>query len=93
MTYTITGTATYASQANRDAARTRVDTAMSGYGVGNATTVFSAGINNPTTTTMTVSVQILTEDPALASEIQKAIYDAWTLTNRNTSGYLSVSKT
>ena len=95
MPYTITGTATFSSQANRDSARTRLDTALLAYSLVNTATVaFSAGITQPTTTTMTVSFTV--PDGTDAGLVAKAIYDAWIGTGgaaRHTLGYLSVNKT
>ena len=97
MPYIITGTATFSSQANRDAAVTRVNTAIAPYvSAGTispfATPGFSAGLNTPTTTTMTVSYSVGTEDTTAAT-VAKAVYDAWIASNRHTVGYLSVNKT
>jgi hypothetical protein len=92
MAYLITGTATFSSQANRDAAVTRVQTAISGLPLTDTATIgFLAGLVNPTTTTMTVSYTVAGDDSA-AMDAAKAIYGAWVTTNRNTSGYLSVNK-
>lgn len=88
MAYVITGTATFSTQARRDAARTRVDAAIAAFSFINRSTVFTAGITHPTTTTMTVSI----ETDVNPGELGKAIYDAWVQSNRHDSGYLSVNK-
>lgn len=91
MAYVITGTLTFSTQANRDAALTRINTALSGYSYTNLATIFSAGVATPTTTTITISIQDGTDDQVAAS-IAKSIYDAAVATNRHTLGYLSVNK-
>lgn len=89
MPYIITGTATFSSQANRDAARTRLDAAIATYNLINVTTVFNPGITHPTTTTMTISVDVDGHDPGA---VHKSIYDAWVASNRPVTCYLSVNK-
>lgn len=92
MAYIITGTATFSSQSNRDAALTRLNDAIASYSLTSRTTVgFPAGIGTPDTTTITVSFEGGTDD-ANAAAISNAIYDAWVSKNRQTRGYLSVSK-
>lgn len=92
MAYTITGTFTFSTQANRDAAKTRLDTALFAYSYTNFASVFTAGIALPNTTTLTVSIQDgNTESTAMA--MSKAILDAIVASNRHTAGYLSVNKT
>lgn len=94
MVYIITGTATFSSQANRDAARTRLDSALLSYSLSSYGTTFTAGIAQPTTTTMTVSFSF-DGDAATAATAAKSIYDAWIGTGgtvRHTQGFLSVNK-
>jgi hypothetical protein len=94
MVYIISGTATFSSQANRDAARTRLDSALLSYSLTSYATTFTAGIAQPTTTTMTVSFSF-DGDHTSVSNAAKAIYDAWIGTGgtaRHTLGFLSVSK-
>lgn len=91
MPYIITGTVTFSSQANRDAALARVNTAVSGLSVTNITTVFSPGINTPNTTSITFSLQDGADDQT-ASAIGTAILNALVASNRHTSGYLSVCR-
>jgi hypothetical protein len=94
MAYTITGTATFSSTAFRDAALSRVQTAVASYTYNNvATPGFSAGIQTPTATTLTVSIQNGNDDSAAAAALAKAIYDAWTASNRHSSGFLSINRT
>jgi hypothetical protein len=91
--HTITGTATFSSQANRDAARTRVNTALLIYTYVNASgTIFTSGITHPTTTTITFALQIETNDDDEVRNFRRAIYDALTAANRHTSGWLSSNK-
>lgn len=90
--HTITGTVTYSSQANRDAALTRVNTALTGLTYTNIATTFGAGILTPTTTTITFSLQIITTDDDEVRIFRRAIYDALTATNRQTSGWLSSNR-
>jgi response regulator of citrate/malate metabolism len=87
----ITGTLTFSTQANRDAALTRINTAIAPYSYTTVATTFAAGITTPTTTTITVSIDGF-EDAATAATVAKALYDAAVSVNRHTSGYLSVSK-
>lgn len=92
MPYIITGTATFSTQANRDAALTRVNNALASFSYSNlATPGFSAGIQTPTTTTITISIQDGVSDTTAAA-LAKAIYDAWTSSNRHSSGFLSINK-
>ena len=91
MAYTITGTLTFSTQANRDAALGRINTAMSSYTYTAIATTFAAGVATPTTTTITISIQDGTDDQT-ASSLANAIYSAATSSNRHTSGYLSVNK-
>ena len=56
MRYIIAGTATFSSQANRDAAKARLDTAMAGYTYTAVATTFTPGINLPNTTSLTISI-------------------------------------
>ena len=91
MAYTITGTLTSSTQANRDAALGRINTAMSSYNYTAIATAFTAGVATPTTTTITISIQDGTDDQ-MASGLANAIYNAATSSNRHTSGYLSVNK-
>jgi hypothetical protein len=92
MAYVITGTLTFSSQANRDAARSRIDTAISVYNYTNRSgTIFTAGIAHPTTTTLTISVESGNDDSTAAS-FAAAIYNAAVQSNRHSSGYLSVNK-
>lgn len=88
--YVITGTVTFSSQANRDAALTRVNNAVSGFTYTNVATVFTGGINTPNTTTITFSI-VAGENQTDAATLTKTIYDALTSANRQTSGYLSVN--
>lgn len=91
MAYIITGTLTFSTQANRDAALTRIQTALQGYSYTNlATAGFGAGVLTPTTTTITISIQDGV-DGTTAAAISKAIYDAAVSTNRHSSGYLSIN--
>jgi hypothetical protein len=91
MAYIITGTFTFSSQANRDAARTRLDAALLAYSYTPLATAFTAGITNPTTTTMTVSI-LDGNDGNTAAAMSKSIYDALVVSNRHTAGFLSVNK-
>ena len=90
MPYIITATLTYSSQANRDAARTRIDSAIAGLPLSALATALAAGINNPTTTTITISMRDGL-DATTASDAANAIYNASTQTNRHISGYLSIN--
>lgn len=91
MLYTITGTFTFASQAFRDAAVTRVNNALASYTYTGLTTSFASGVNNVGTTVFTISLDVGT-DPATAASCASALYSALVSTNRNTSGYMSVNK-
>lgn len=91
MAYIITGTLTFASQANRDAARTRINAAVALHAFTTRTTVFPAGVNNSGTTIITISVDA-GNDANVALALSKDIYDAAVALNRQTAGYLSVNK-
>lgn len=90
-TYTITGTVIYSSQANRDAALTRVNTALVGQSYTNVATSLPAGVNTSGTTGLSVSIQI--PDDTLAGSTMKLILDAMVAVNRQTSGYIGVNRT
>lgn len=90
MPYIITGTVTFSSQINRDAARVRVDTALASHIYTAVTTVFTPGVNNPTTTTITFSLNG-GEDGESARVLGQSILDALVTGTRHTSGYLSIN--
>lgn len=91
MPYIITASVTFSSQANRDAALARVNTALSAYSYTNVATALSAGIQTPTTTTLTISIQD-GDDGATVAAIQSSLMTALTSSNRHTLGYVSVNK-
>ena len=91
MAYTITGTMTYSSQANRDAARTRLDTALSLMSYTNFTSVIGTGVANSGTTVINVSISLGDAVSATAAEAMGAVLSAATASNRHTSGYLAVN--
>jgi hypothetical protein len=92
MTYLITGTATFSTQTNRNSALTRVNAVLAGYQVTDQATLgFDAGVNTPTTTTMTISISCGNDD-AMCAQLGRDIYTAWTQSNRHTQGYLSINK-
>ena len=91
MAYIITGTVTFSSQANRDAALTRVNAVLPGFQYTPVSTVFNSGVNTPNNTTITFSFDA-GSDGAYASNLSKSIYDALVQSNRHNSGYLSVNK-
>ena len=91
MPYIITGSVTFGSQANRDAAITRVNTALSGYSLTAYATQFPAGLNTPTTTTITFSYKD-GEDGGTAGTVGNALLSALVSVNRHTSGWVSVNK-
>ena len=93
MPYTITGSVTYSSQTNRDAALSRVTTALSGVDWSAfATPTLPAGILSSGTLSITVSIVTLDGD-SLAASTMKSILDAFVSSNRHTSGFLAVNKT
>jgi hypothetical protein len=89
MAYIVTSSVTFASQAARDAAVTRVNNAVASYNKVNVTTAFSAGIATPTSTTMTISMESL-EPPGV---LTNAIWAAMTSTGRPTTGWISMNTT
>lgn len=91
MAYIITGTLTFSSQANRDAARTRINTALASHAFSTRTTVFPGGVNNSGTTIITISLDA-GGDSSAALALSKDIYDAAVQSNRPSAGYLSVNK-
>lgn len=90
MRYIIAGTATFSSQANRDAAKARLDTAMAGYTYTAVATTFTPGISLPNTTSLTISIDA-DGNEAVARGIYNDAMTALTSTNRFTAGYLSMS--
>lgn len=92
MAYIITANLVFSSQSNRDAARTRIDAAVAAHNVVNRATALTAGITNPTTTSITISIQTAIEDGDEAAALGRSIYDAAVVSNRHTSGYLSVNR-
>lgn len=91
MPYIITGSVTYTNQSQRDAAMTRVNTAMTPFVFINATSSIPAGINTSGTTIITISIQD-GEDGVSAKAMLDALFGALVQTNRHTSGYVSVNK-
>lgn len=93
MPYWVSGAATFSTQANRDAAVTRVNAALSTLGL-SAQSVgdLPAGVSTPTSTTMTLSF-FVGNDSAAAAAASSALYSAWTSSNRHSQGYLTVSRT
>jgi hypothetical protein len=91
MAYTITGTLTFSNQSTRDAALTRLNTALSGYTYTNWASTFTAGVATPTTTTITISIQD-GENGETAKAIGEALLAAAVAGTRHSSGYLSVNK-
>lgn len=90
MAIIITGTVTFSSQANRDAALTRVNAILPDFTYTNVPTVFSSGVKTPNATTITFSID-RSADPANAGVMAKAILSALTQSNRHTSGWISVN--
>lgn len=90
MTYSITGSVTFQNQSQRDAAMTRVGTAMSGFTYVNATTSLPAGINTSGTTIITISIED-GDDGVTAKTMADALFNALVQTNRHTSGWVSVN--
>ena len=93
MPYSVTGPATFSSQANRDAALSRVNSAIAGMAWTGYTTVFSAGVTTSGTTALNISIAITDNSDTTAAAVCKAVLDALVLTNRHTSGYIGVNKT
>lgn len=92
MSYIIAGTATFSSQANRDAARTRIDAAIASTNYVSYTTTFTAGVQNPTTTTMTISIKLVTEVSSEAANTLTTLFTELTSSNRPTACYLSLTR-
>jgi hypothetical protein len=88
--YTIIGTVTYSSQANRDAARSRLDTALAGITYSNFASNIATGVNNSGTTAITVSISLPDADGAIAGAALNAVLTAFTSSNRHTSGFVGV---
>jgi len=91
MPYIITGNVTFASQANRDAAITRVNTALSGMDYTDVATTLPAGINTSGTLAITISIQD-GNDGETARTLRNTIYNALVQSNRHTLGWVSVNK-
>lgn len=92
MAIIITGTVTFSSQANRDAALARVNAILPDFTYSNVATVFSGGVNTPNSTTITFSID-RTADGANVGAMANAILSALTQSNRHTSGWISVNIT
>lgn len=92
MTYIITGTLNYASQANRDAAKTRVETALGSYVWSGRATTLSAGVSNPSSTTMTISIVISSEDPQVVKTVYDSVMTQLVSSGRHTSGWIGMNK-
>lgn len=88
-TQVITGVLTYSSVANRDAALTRINTALVGYTYVNFTSAAGTGLS---TSGNSVNISIQVDDLNLAFDIARAVYDAAVSTNRQTSGWFSVNR-
>ena len=91
MPYLITGSVKFASQANRDAALTRVNTALSGESFTNVTTTVGTGIAASGTVDITISIQD-GNDGETARLLRNLIYNALVQSNRHTLGWVSVNR-
>lgn len=85
----ITGQLTYSSTANRDAALTRITTALAPY---TYEAILTSQLGGITTVGNAVSISIVLDDRDTAFDAAKAIYDAAVTTTRHTAGYLSVNR-
>lgn len=88
----ITGTATFNNQTNRDAAYSRMNTALVGVSYTPFSSTIGNGITQPTTTTIIISIEVPDVDTGI--DTANSIYDAWTSNSnaRNSSGFLSVNR-
>jgi hypothetical protein len=93
MPYTVTGSATFSSQANRDAAQTRVNSAIAGMAWAGYSSAFTAGVTTSGTTILNISIAITDNSDVTAANVLKAVIDALVLTNRHTSGWVGINKT
>ena len=91
MPYQITGSVRFAAQAQRDAALTRVNTAMSGQDYTNITTLVGTGIAASGTLDITISIQD-GNDGETARTLRNLIYNALVQANRHTQGFVSVNR-
>lgn len=90
MAYRLTGLVTYSSQAFRDAARTRANTALSAFTYTNYTNAVGTGVTNVGTTQISFAIDVGSNDD-VANNIKNALYAALTSSNRHTSGWISVN--
>lgn len=88
--FAVTGTVTYSSQTNRDAALTRVNSALAAYSYISQTTAFPGGVNTSGTTVITFSLVFTDSTIDNANACMSAIHTATTSSNRWTSGWISV---
>lgn len=91
MAYIITSSTTFSSQANRDAALTRVNNALSGETYTNRATTLAAGVTTSGTTVLNISIEV-SSDPGIAGTVGSAVLSALVASNRHTSGYVGVNK-
>lgn len=92
MVFIITGILTYASQANRDAALSRINTALGSYGYTNRTTAMGSGVGTSGTLSIIFSIQLNSTMPSNADAAANAIFNAASSSNRHTSGYIAVNQ-
>jgi len=88
MQYLLAGSVTFSSQTNRDAALTRVNSALLSYSYTVGTSVFPSGVNTSGTTVITFS--LIFNDIDTANSCLGSVMAALTASNRHTSGWLSV---
>lgn len=93
MPYTVTGSMTFSNQANRDAALTRINAAITGLMWIGFLTALPAGVTTSGTTVINISLRVTNDDETTAANIAKSILDAAVSSNRHTSGYIGVNKT
>lgn len=87
--YTITGTGTWSTQTNRNAAVSRVNSALSSYSYSEYATAYAAGITTTGTAIMNISVTV---EDAYAKAAYDAIALAFQTATKPTTYSVSVNK-
>lgn len=83
MPYLILGSLTYASQANRDSAKTSILAVLATYPqITGVTTGLTSGVNTPSTTVLTISMQV--PDATTAELVRVSLIAAWSAMPRTT---------
>lgn len=90
MTYLITGSLAYSTQANRNTAKTNINNVLAGYTITSVATSLSAGVVDSGTTGLTISIRCADAD---VNALRLALLTAWSSAARATTGHwIAVTK-